>query len=225
AREDRRQHALARLRRTGRRLRAHLLHRRHDGRELPGGLDGAPARADGTARLLRPRRPRRLPRGDHARAAHRDLPPLRDDPELRRRHPGVDHHHPEPHDRHAARAGIDRHARPHRRGKEPARPDGPDRAGAHPRRDGLPARVRLDPANRRRLLGMLSRADLIAAYNRTVATLGATSIPDWLKTVEPQWADRYRVMSVEVPQRWVGRTLREIDCRARYGVAVLVVHP
>ena len=83
----------------------------------------------------------------------------------------------------------------------------------------------VDPANRRRLLGMLSRADLIAAYNRTVATLGATSIPDWLKTVEPQWADRYRVMSVEVPQRWVGRTLREIDCRARYGVAVLVVHP
>src|SRR5438067_3714167 len=83
----------------------------------------------------------------------------------------------------------------------------------------------VDPANRRRLLGILSRADLIAAYNRTVATLGATSIPDWLKTVEPQWADRYRVMSVEVPQRWVGRTLRDIDCRARYGVAVLAVHP
>ncbi len=83
----------------------------------------------------------------------------------------------------------------------------------------------VDPANRRRLLGMLSRADLIAAYNRTVATLGATSIPDWLKTVEPQWADRYRVMSVEVPQSWVGRTLRDIDCRARYGVAVLAVHP
>jgi len=83
----------------------------------------------------------------------------------------------------------------------------------------------VDPANRRRLLGMLSRADLIAAYNRTVATLGATSIPDWLKSVEPQWADRYRVMSVEVPQRWVGRTLRDINCRARYGVAVLAVHP
>src|SRR5438552_2361069 len=67
----------------------------------------------------------------------------------------------------------------------------------------------VDPANRQRLLGMLSRADLIAAYNRTVATLGATSIPDWLKTVEPQWADRYRVMSIEVPQSWVGRTLRD----------------
>jgi len=83
----------------------------------------------------------------------------------------------------------------------------------------------VDPANRRRLLGMLSRADLIAAYNRTVATLGATSIPTWLKTAEPQWADRYRVMSIEVPQRWVGRSLRDIDCRARYGVAVLAVHP
>jgi K+/H+ antiporter YhaU regulatory subunit KhtT len=82
----------------------------------------------------------------------------------------------------------------------------------------------VDPADRRRLLGMLSRADLIAAYNRTVATLGATSIPAWLKTAEPQWADRYRVMSIEVPQGWVGRSLRDIDCRARYGVAVLAVH-
>src|SRR5205823_2104522 len=131
---------LGRLARAGRRLRGHLLHRGEDGAKLPGALDAAPARADGTARLLRAGRPRRLPRRGHARAAHRDLPPLRDDPELRRRHPGADHHHPEPHDRDAARAGVDRHARSHRGGEEPARTGGPAGAGAHPRRDRLPAR-------------------------------------------------------------------------------------
>lgn len=83
----------------------------------------------------------------------------------------------------------------------------------------------VDPADQRRLLGMLSRGDLIAAYNRAVATLGATPIPAWLKTVDPQWADRYRVTSVEIPRHWIGRTLREIDCRAQYGVAVLAVQP
>jgi len=83
----------------------------------------------------------------------------------------------------------------------------------------------VDRSNPLRVIGMLSRADLIAAYNRTVATLSAPPIPAWLRTAEPQWADRYRVMPVDVPQHWVGRSLREIDCRARYGVAVLAVHP
>ncbi len=83
----------------------------------------------------------------------------------------------------------------------------------------------VDPSNPRRLVGMVSRADLIAAYNRTVATLSAPPIPAWLRTAEPQWSDRYRVMPVEAPAHWVGRSLRQIDCRARWGVAVLAVHP
>ena len=64
---------------------------------------------------------------------------------------------------------------------------------------------------------MLSRADLIAAYNRRVA------IPAWLATAEAQWSDRYRVIVLGVPPRWIGRSLRELDCRARYGVTVLAV--
>ena len=76
--------------------------------------------------------------------------------------------------------------------------------------------------NPRRLLGLLSRADLIAAYNRTVAALGA--LPASARP-GPQWADSYRVLVVPAPRAWVGRSLRDIDCRARYGVAVLAVRP
>jgi CIC family chloride channel protein len=83
----------------------------------------------------------------------------------------------------------------------------------------------VDPAAPRHVLGILSRADLIAAYNRTVATLGAQSLPTWLARVEAGWSDRYRVVATAVPRGWVGRSLREIDCRAHYGVAVLAVHP
>jgi CIC family chloride channel protein len=83
----------------------------------------------------------------------------------------------------------------------------------------------VDPAAPRRVLGMLSRADLIAAYNRTVATLGAQPLPAWLARVEAGWSDHYRVIAIAVPRGWVGRSLREIDCRTRYGVAVLAVHP
>ena len=80
----------------------------------------------------------------------------------------------------------------------------------------------VDPGNPRRLLGLLSRADVIAAYNRTVAALGA--LPASARP-GPQWADSYRVGVVSTPGAWVGRSLRDIDCRARYGVAVLAVRP
>ena len=82
----------------------------------------------------------------------------------------------------------------------------------------------VDPAEPRRLLGLLSRADLIAAFNRTVATLGALPVASWLIAAEPRWSDGYRVLAVDVPPRWVGCSLRDLDCRARFGVAVLAVH-
>jgi CBS domain-containing protein len=83
----------------------------------------------------------------------------------------------------------------------------------------------VDPANARRLLGMLSRGDLIAAYNRTVAVMSARPVPGWPAMTEAEWSDRYRVITLRVPQQWVGQTLRELDCRARYGVVVVAVHP
>jgi chloride channel protein, CIC family len=82
----------------------------------------------------------------------------------------------------------------------------------------------VDAENPKRLLGLLSRADLIAAFNRTVATLGSRPVSSWLVAAERRWSDDYRVVAVEVPPRWVGHSLRELDCRARFGVAVLAVH-
>jgi chloride channel protein, CIC family len=83
----------------------------------------------------------------------------------------------------------------------------------------------VDPADPRRLVGMLSRGDLIGAYNRTVAVMGARPLPGWPAMTEAEWSDRYRVVALPVPQQWVGRTLRELDCRVRYGVVVVAVHP
>jgi elongation factor P len=91
--------------------------------------------------------------------------------------------------------------------------------------DGLEDVPVVDPADPRRLLGMLSRADLIGAYNRTVATLGALPMSAWLGAAAAQPSDAYRVLVVNVPRSWVGQTLRQIDCRRRYGITVLAVHP
>src|SRR5262245_38128932 len=75
----------------------------------------------------------------------------------------------------------------------------------------------------RRILGMLSRGDLIAAYNRSVATLGELPVAAWLSAGPSGWSGDFRVVAVRAPASWVGRSLREIDCRARYGVTVLAV--
>jgi len=92
-------------------------------------------------------------------------------------------------------------------------------------REGLEDVPVTDPADPRRLLGMLSRADLIGAYNRAVASLGALPLASWVSSAGAGESDEFRVAVLGVPRGWVGRTLRAIDCRARYGVTVLAVHP
>ena len=91
--------------------------------------------------------------------------------------------------------------------------------------DGLEDVPVVEPARPKRVIGMLSRADLIAAYNRTVAILSTLPMPAWLSTAEAEASERYRVIVLAVPARWVGRSLRELECRARYGVTVLAVQP
>jgi CIC family chloride channel protein len=83
----------------------------------------------------------------------------------------------------------------------------------------------VDPAHPRRVLGSLSRGDLVAAHNRTVAALGALPVSSWLVAEDARWSAGYRVVSLAVPPGWIGRSLREIDCRRRFGVSVLAVHP
>lgn len=74
----------------------------------------------------------------------------------------------------------------------------------------------------RRVLGMLSRGDLIAAYNRVQMQQPTTDVGAWLRT-HPQWSGRYGVATMPVPADWLGRTLRDLDSRARFGVTVLAV--
>ncbi|MCC6764470.1 MAG: chloride channel protein [Deltaproteobacteria bacterium] len=86
-------------------------------------------------------------------------------------------------------------------------------------RDALPVVASDDQT---RVLGLLSRADVIRAYNRALVAMrtipGAAGV-DAL----PRWSKGYRVVRFEVPRGWDGRTLRELDCRARFGVSVLAV--
>ena len=81
----------------------------------------------------------------------------------------------------------------------------------------------VDASDARRVVGMLSRADVIGAYNRTVASLGELSVGKWLTSGAARWAEQFRVVTIAAPESWVGRSLRDIDCRARHGITVLAV--
>jgi CIC family chloride channel protein len=83
----------------------------------------------------------------------------------------------------------------------------------------------VDRAAPRRVLGMLTRAELIASYNRAVGSLGSLPLDAWLGDNEAAWSHGYRVITVPVPAHWVGASLRALDCRGRWGVTVLAVRP
>lgn len=80
----------------------------------------------------------------------------------------------------------------------------------------------VDGADPRRILGLLSRADVIRAYNRTLLTV--RTVPGAPGADElPQWSKAYRVTTLAVPPEWLGRSLRELDFRAHFNVSVLAV--
>jgi CBS domain-containing protein len=88
-------------------------------------------------------------------------------------------------------------------------------------REELPVVAADDPTH---VLGLLSRADVIRAYNRALLTM--RTIPGTAGADEmPQWSKGYRVVRLPVPASWDGQTLRTLDCRARFGVSVLAVEP
>jgi CBS domain-containing protein len=82
----------------------------------------------------------------------------------------------------------------------------------------------VDAAEPWRVVGMLSRADVIRAYNRTLLTMRTLRSSGGADDL-PQWSRAYRVTSLPVPVQWDGRTLRDLDCRARFGVSVLALEP
>ncbi|HEV7733738.1 MAG TPA: chloride channel protein [Candidatus Binatia bacterium] len=85
--------------------------------------------------------------------------------------------------------------------------------------DELPV---VDAERPRHVVGMLSRADLIAAYNRAMGSLGALPLDSWLASNEATWHG-YRVLTLAVPPVWLGRSLRDVDPRGRFGVTVLAM--
>ncbi|MBV8772044.1 MAG: CBS domain-containing protein, partial [Deltaproteobacteria bacterium] len=70
-----------------------------------------------------------------------------------------------------------------------------------------------------KFVGLVSRKDIVQAFNRVAVSLSATG------TREPNifWATGYRVSQLRVPVTASGKTLRQLDPRARFGVTVLAV--
>ena len=70
-----------------------------------------------------------------------------------------------------------------------------------------------------KFVGLVSRKNIVQAFNRVAVSLAATG------TREPNifWATGYRVSQLRVPETASGKTLRQLDPRARFGVSVLAV--
>jgi CIC family chloride channel protein len=70
-----------------------------------------------------------------------------------------------------------------------------------------------------KFLGLVTRRNIVQAFNRVAVSLAATG------TREPNifWASGYRVAQLSVPETASGKTLRQLDPRARFAVSVLAV--
>jgi CIC family chloride channel protein len=68
-------------------------------------------------------------------------------------------------------------------------------------------------------LGLVARHDIARAFNRVSLSVSALATRD----TNIFWASGYRVSRMRVPVGAVGRTLRELDARTRFGVSVLAV--
>jgi CBS domain-containing protein len=85
--------------------------------------------------------------------------------------------------------------------------------------EGLDELPVVDAANGGRLAGLVARHDIARTFSRVSLSVSA------LATQEDNifWASGYRVSRMPVPEQAVGKTLRELDTRRRFGVSVLAV--
>lgn len=86
----------------------------------------------------------------------------------------------------------------------------------------------LDASRRHRLVGMIWHRDILDAYNREVEARDAASLLASrlaMSTEEQQvhFMEGYQLAEMRVPQVFVGKSIRELDIRARYGVDVLLI--
>jgi CBS domain-containing protein len=82
--------------------------------------------------------------------------------------------------------------------------------------DELPV-VEKTPAGK--FLGLVDRHDIARALGRVALSMSAVTT----RASNIFWASGYRVERMNVPRGLVGKTLREIDVRSRFGVSVLAV--
>ncbi|MBV8139538.1 MAG: chloride channel protein [Deltaproteobacteria bacterium] len=70
-----------------------------------------------------------------------------------------------------------------------------------------------------KFLGLVTRQHIVQALNRVTASVGSIAVRD-----EPiYWGSGYRVTRLEIPPSAAGRTIRELDPRARFSVTVLAL--
>jgi chloride channel protein, CIC family len=70
-----------------------------------------------------------------------------------------------------------------------------------------------------KFLGLVTRQHIVQALNRVTASVGSIATRD-----EPiYWASGYRVTRLEIPRAAAGKTIRELDPRARFSVTVLAL--
>ena len=82
--------------------------------------------------------------------------------------------------------------------------------------DELPV---VDKPNGGHFLGLVTRPSIAQAFNRVTVSLSTLDTRDQ----NIFWATGYRVSRLTVPTTSQGRTLRELDPRARFGVSVLAI--
>jgi CIC family chloride channel protein len=73
--------------------------------------------------------------------------------------------------------------------------------------------------NTRRFLGLVTSRQIAQALNRVSVSLSTLATPD----SNVYWATGYRVTRVRVPANASGKTVRQLDARARFSVTVLAV--
>jgi CIC family chloride channel protein len=82
--------------------------------------------------------------------------------------------------------------------------------------DELPV---VDKARGGKFIGLVARSEIGRAFNRVSSSIST------LATREDNifWASGYRVSRMQVPLGAIGKTLRELDARTRFGISVLAV--
>lgn len=92
-------------------------------------------------------------------------------------------------------------------------------------RDGLPV---VDPIHPNRLLGMVWRKDVVDAYNEEIKRLDISSSFASMITMKKinqsvHFMEGYALTEITVPKWFAGKSIKEINVRARFGVDIILI--